>query len=289
MAKGLGKGLEGLFEENAAFQDNTISDKKLTFIKITNIEPDKNQPRKVFDKEALDELSSSIAQHGILQPIIVRPAENGQYRIISGERRWRASRLAGLTEMPVLIKNDADEKLSLEIGLIENLQREDLNIIEQARGYKSLITDFSLTQEDIAKRVGKSRPSIANTLRILALPDEVLKMVSDSEITSGHARALLPLFEKTPDKEYIIALAKKIVEKGLTVRDVENMAKLQKAPRKAAKKDIYIQELSSSLGRKTKIKYSATKKGKSKGSVTIDFYSNEDLENLYNALLKRGE
>ncbi|PWM45942.1 MAG: hypothetical protein DBX47_03205 [Clostridiales bacterium] len=264
------------------------------FIKITNIEPDKNQPRKVFDKEALDELSSSIAQHGILQPIIVRPAENGQYRIISGERRWRASRLAGLTEMPVLIKNDADEKLSLEIGLIENLQREDLNIIEQARGYKSLMTDFSLTQEEIAQRVGKSRPSIANTLRILALPDEILQMVANGELTSGHARALLPLFERNPKKDYIIEQAKKIVEKGLTVRDVENMAKKEKMQQKTAKKkDIYIDELekqlSSSLGRKTKIKYSATKKGKSGGSITIDFYSNEDLENLYNALLKRGE
>lgn len=291
MAKGLGKGLEGLFEENTDFQSDTGSE--LNFIRITNIEPDKNQPRKVFNRDSLDELSASIAQHGVLQPIIVKPLENGQYRIISGERRWRAARLAGITEIPALIKNDADEKLSLEIGLIENLQREDLNIVEQARGYKTLMTDFSLTQEQIAQRMGKSRSSIANTLRILSLPDSVLQMVTDGKLSAGHARALLPLFEQKPDKEYILKEAEKIAKNGLTVRDVEKMAGKTKKTRTTTKnKDIYTEEmervLTSSLGRKTQISYSR-KKGKTTGSLIIDFYSTEDLENLYNALLKRGD
>lgn len=291
MAKGLGKGLEGLFEENTDFQSDTGSE--LNFIRITNIEPDRNQPRKVFNRDSLDELSASIAQHGVLQPIIVKPLENGQYRIISGERRWRAARLAGITEIPALIKNDADEKLSLEIGLIENLQREDLNIVEQARGYKTLMTDFSLTQEQIAQRMGKSRSSIANTLRILSLPDSVLQMVTDGKLSAGHARALLPLFEQKPDKEYILKEAEKIAKNGLTVRDVEKMAGKTKKTRTTTKnKDIYTEEmervLTSSLGRKTQISY-FRKKGKTTGSLIIDFYSTEDLENLYNALLKRGD
>ena len=291
MAKGLGKSLEGLFEENTDFQSDTGSE--LNFIRITNIEPDRNQPRKVFNRDSLDELSASIAQHGVLQPIIVKPLENGQYRIISGERRWRAARLAGITEIPALIKNDADEKLSLEIGLIENLQREDLNIVEQARGYKTLMTDFSLTQEQIAQRMGKSRSSIANTLRILSLPDSVLQMVTDGKLSAGHARALLPLFEQKPDKEYILKEAEKIAKNGLTVRDVEKMAGKTKKTRTTTKnKDIYTEEmervLTSSLGRKTQISYSR-KKGKTTGSLIIDFYSTEDLENLYNALLKRGD
>ena len=291
MAKGLGKGLEGLFEENTDFQSDTGSE--LNFIRITNIEPDRNQPRKVFNRDSLDELSASIAQHGVLQPIIVKPLENGQYRIISGERRWRAARLAGITEIPALIKNDADEKLSLEIGLIENLQREDLNIVEQARGYKTLMTDFSLTQEQIAQRMGKSRSSIANTLRILSLPDSVLQMVTDGKLSAGHARAFLPLFEQKPDKEYILKEAEKIAKNGLTVRDVEKMAGKTKKTRTTTKnKDIYTEEmervLTSSLGRKTQISYSR-KKGKTTGSLIIDFYSTEDLENLYNALLKRGD
>ena len=291
MAKGLGKGLEGLFEENTDFQSDTGSE--LNFIRITNIEPDRNQPRKVFNRDSLDELSASIAQHGVLQPIIVKPLENGQYRIISGERRWRAARLAGITEIPALIKNDADEKLSLEIELIENLQREDLNIVEQARGYKTLMTDFSLTQEQIAQRMGKSRSSIANTLRILSLPDSVLQMVTDGKLSAGHARALLPLFEQKPDKEYILKEAEKIAKNGLTVRDVEKMAGKTKKTRTTTKnKDIYTEEmervLTSSLGRKTQISYSR-KKGKTTGSLIIDFYSTEDLENLYNALLKRGD
>ena len=291
MAKGLGKGLEGLFEENTDFQSDTGSE--LNFIRITNIEPDRNQPRKVFNRDSLDELSASIAQHGVLQPIIVKPLENGQYRIISVERRWRAARLAGITEIPALIKNDADEKLSLEIGLIENLQREDLNIVEQARGYKTLMTDFSLTQEQIAQRMGKSRSSIANTLRILSLPDSVLQMVTDGKLSAGHARALLPLFEQKPDKEYILKEAEKIAKNGLTVRDVEKMAGKTKKTRTTTKnKDIYTEEmervLTSSLGRKTQISYSR-KKGKTTGSLIIDFYSTEDLENLYNALLKRGD
>ena len=174
MAKGLGKGLNSLFEENET--DFEESQKELIQVPITQVEPTKAQPRKTFEKDALDELASSIAQNGMLQPIIARPLQNGQYQIVSGERRWRAARLAGLREVPVIVK-ELDDKTTLEIGLIENLQREDLNIVEEAKGYRVLIEEFSLTQEEVAKRVGKSSPVIANAMRILVLPEKVLDLV----------------------------------------------------------------------------------------------------------------
>ena len=221
MAKGLGKGLNSLFEENET--DFEESQKELIQVPITQVEPNKAQPRKTFEKDALDELASSIAQNGMLQPIIARPLQNGQYQIVSGERRWRAARLAGLREVPVIVK-ELDDKTTLEIGLIENLQREDLNIVEEAKGYRVLIEEFSLTQEEVAKRVGKSRPVIANAMRILALPEKVLDLVLEGQLSSGHARALLPL-QELYEPQAFIKLVEQIIQKGLTVRDVENMAK----------------------------------------------------------------
>ncbi len=290
MAKGLGKGLNSLFEENET--DFEESQKELIQIPITQVEPNKAQPRKTFEKDALDELASSIAQNGMLQPIIARPLQNGQYQIVSGERRWRAARLAGLREVPVIVK-ELDDKTTLEIGLIENLQREDLNIVEEAKGYRVLIEEFSLTQEEVAKRVGKSRPVIANAMRILALPEKVLDLVLEGQLSSGHARALLPL-QELYEPQAFIKLVEQIVQKGLTVRDVENMAK--KKPGKKQKTEdknaIYYaslcEDLSKSWGRKFRIKSEKSAKGKEKGTILIEYYSKDDFENLIEKLKDEG-
>ncbi len=290
MAKGLGKGLNSLFEENET--DFEESQKELIQVPITQVEPNKAQPRKTFEKDALDELASSIAQNGMLQPIIARPLQNGQYQIVSGERRWRAARLAGLREVPVIVK-ELDDKTTLEIGLIENLQREDLNIVEEAKGYRVLIEEFSLTQEEVAKRVGKSRPVIANAMRILALPEKVLDLVLEGQLSSGHARALLPL-QELYEPQTFIKLVEQIVQKGLTVRDVENMAK--KKPGKKQKTEdknaIYYaslcEDLSKSWGRKFRIKSEKSAKGKEKGTILIEYYSKDDFENLIEKLKDEG-
>lgn len=290
MAKGLGKGLNSLFEENET--DFEESQKELIQVPITQVEPNKAQPRKTFEKDALDELASSIAQNGMLQPIIARPLQNGQYQIVSGERRWRAARLAGLREVPVIVK-ELDDKTTLEIGLIENLQREDLNIVEEAKGYRVLIEEFSLTQEEVAKRVGKSRPVIANAMRILALPEKVLDLVLEGQLSSGHARALLPL-QELYEPQAFIKLVEQIIQKGLTVRDVENMAK--KKPGKKQKTEdknaIYYaslcEDLSKSWGRKFRIKSEKSAKGKEKGTILIEYYSKDDFENLIEKLKDEG-
>lgn len=290
MAKGLGKGLNSLFEENET--DFEESQKELIQIPITQVEPNKAQPRKTFEKDALDELASSIAQNGMLQPIIARPLQNGQYQIVSGERRWRAARLAGLREVPVIVK-ELDDKTTLEIGLIENLQREDLNIVEEAKGYRVLIEEFSLTQEEVAKRVGKSRPVIANAMRILALPEKVLDLVLEGQLSPGHARALLPL-QELYEPQAFIKLVEQIVQKGLTVRDVENMAKKKPGKKQKAedKNAIYYaslcEDLSKSWGRKFRIKSEKSAKGKEKGTILIEYYSKDDFENLIEKLKDEG-
>ena len=290
MAKGLGKGLNSLFEENET--DFEESQKELIQVPITQVEPNKAQPRKTFEKDALDELASSIAQNGMLQPIIARPLQNGQYQIVSGERRWRAARLAGLREVPVIVK-ELDDKTTLEIGLIENLQREDLNIVEEAKGYRVLIEEFSLTQEEVAKRVGKSRAVIANAMRILALPEKVLDLVLEGQLSSGHARALLPL-QELYEPQAFIKLVEQIVQKGLTVRDVENMAKKKPGKKQKAedKNAIYYaslcEDLSKSWGRKFRIKSEKSAKGKEKGTILIEYYSKDDFENLIEKLKDEG-
>ena len=278
---GLGRGLEDLFAENSI--DISVDDGQVIFVGISEVEPNKGQPRKFFDKEKIAELASSVAEHGLLQPIIVR--KNGQrYQIISGERRWRASRMAGLKEIPVIVR-DIDDRTALEIGLIENLQREDLNAVEEARGYRQLIDEYGLTQEEIAKSVGKSRPAVANAMRILALPQEVLDLVLAGKLSSGHARAMLPLMETMPP-EKLILLAKDVVDKDITVRQIENMSRVRKAPgpEKARKNGIYYAELeeniSRQLGRKAKISPS----GKKGGTVILEYYSDEDFNALLEAL-----
>lgn len=277
---GLGKGLSALFEDNSVEEQIGSGAVKL---KIFDIEPNKNQPRKYFDEEALSELSSSIAEHGILQPIVVRPIAETGYQIVAGERRWRAARLAGLTEVPVIIKELTDKQV-MELALIENLQREDLNPIEEAEGYKALMETHELTQETVAKRVGKSRSAVANSMRLLNLPESVREMARDGRISAGHARTLLA-FE---DVETVKAVANEIIEKGLSVRDVEKLAQKKPAAEKTAKikrRDSFYDEvelaLSSELGRKIKVN-----KGRGKGTIEIEFYGKDDLKELANLICK---
>ncbi len=273
---GLGRGLEDLFAENSI--DIASDEGQIINVPVSDVEPNREQPRKYFDKEKIAELSSSIAEHGLLQPIIVR--KNGdRYTIISGERRWRASRMAGLKEVPVIVK-ETDDKTALELALIENLQREDLNAVEEAKGYKILAEEYSLTQEQIAKRVGKSRPAVANAMRILALPDEILDLVLAGKISSGHARALLPLTEKYP-KEKLLLIAKEIVEKDIPVRKIENLSKAPetKGGKKQRKNDIYYAELEDGISRKLgrKAKIVPAKKG---GIITLEYYDDNDFDTL---------
>ncbi|MBQ2720938.1 MAG: ParB/RepB/Spo0J family partition protein [Clostridia bacterium] len=280
---GLGRGLEDLFAENSI--DITVEEGQVTFVGISEVEPNKSQPRKFFDKEKIAELSTSIAEHGLLQPIIVRKVDE-RYQIISGERRWRASRMAGLTEIPVIVK-DIDDKTALEIGLIENLQREDLNAVEEAKGYRTLIDEYGLTQEEIAKRVGKSRPVVANALRILALPQDILDLVLAGKLTSGHARALLPLME-TYSPEKLLQLAKDIIDKDLTVRQIENLSKekkdkTEKQP-KVRKNEIYYAEIEENISKQWGRKAKITPTGKKGGTITLEYYNDDDFNALLEAL-----
>ena len=248
---GLGKGISQLFVENAP-EDALNSG--ATLLSIGDIEPDRNQPRTNFDDTSLQELADSIAAHGVLQPILVRPQSDGSYRIVAGERRYRAARMAGLTEVPVRII-EADDRRAMELALVENLQREDLNPIEEARGYRTLMEDYGLTQEETASAVGKSRPAVANALRLLNLDEAVMAMVEDGKLSSGHARALLPLRDAKARAE----LAEAIIARGLSVRQTETLvAKLLKEkPEKPRTNDIivdYVKEversLENALGRK---------------------------------------
>lgn len=216
----LGKGLDALFADNGLETGDSAG--QVRQIEISLVEPNKEQPRKIFDNEKLEELVSSIAEHGILQPIIARPIGD-RYQIVSGERRWRAARRAGLLEVPVIVR-EIDDKTCLEIALIENLQRENLNVIEEAKGYRQLSEEFKMTQEEIAKRVGKSRPVVANALRLLALPEKAIALTEKGELSAGHARALLPLTEKLSKKDFD-KLLEDINAKNLTVRDLENLYK----------------------------------------------------------------
>lgn len=276
---GLGRGLDALFADNSIEEISSSSTVKL---KINEIEPNRDQPRKTFDEAALSELADSIAQHGVIQPLLVRPIQDG-YQLVAGERRWRAARLAGLTEVPVVVKELSDSE-TMEIALIENLQREDLNPIEEAEGLQLLIDTYGLTQDECAKRVGKSRPAITNALRLLSLPEKLLELVKDSMISSGHARALLPL----GDEEAMLSLANEIIAKDLSVREVERIVKLalkpDKAEKRVKKRDVYFDEvelaLGNSMGRNVKV---FVGKG-SKGTLEIEFFGKEDLAKIAKAL-----
>lgn len=277
---GLGKGLSAIFIEN----DSENSNEAVT-LRISEIEPNRNQPRKEFDEQALAELSQSIMQYGVLQPILVRPLPLGGYQIVAGERRFRASRMAGLTEIPAVIRELSDNE-TMELALIENLQREDLSPIEEAKGYKTLIDTYSMSQEQVAQSVGKSRPAIANTMRLLLLPDDIIEMVEKGDLSSGHARALLAL----ENKAMMSSLAEEVVKKNLTVRQVEKMVKdLLKSPVKKNRtpkaKPSYFSEvelaLSEYLGNKVVVTPSKDGKG---GTLAIEFYSIEELKDLANKL-----
>lgn len=283
---GLGRGLDALFADNSIEEIASTSAVKL---KIMDIEPNRDQPRKIFDEDALAELADSIAKHGVIQPLLVRPMPDGSYQLVAGERRWRASRMAGLTEVPVVIKELSDDE-AMALALIENLQREDLNAIEEAQGIKTLMDTLSLTQDEAAERVGKSRPAVANALRLLKLPDSVIALVSDGKLSPGHARALLGF----KDEQDIIETADLIIEKGLTVRDVEKLVKKRnkepKAEKPAARRTSYYDEvelaLTDFLGRKVKV---GTKPGKESGVLEIDFFDKDDLTRLADALKSLGD
>ncbi|MEE1352262.1 MAG: ParB/RepB/Spo0J family partition protein [Acutalibacteraceae bacterium] len=275
--RGLGKGLDALFSDNSV-EDLGTPPSPVT-LRLTEIEPNREQPRKTFDQKALDELAESIKKNGVLQPLLVRPLSDGSYQLVAGERRWRASRIAGLTEVPVIIKEMTDEQ-AMEIALIENLQREDLNPIEEAEGLQLLISRYNLTQDEAAARVGRSRPAVANSLRLLKLPDEILEMTKTGDISAGHARALLGF----SSKEEMMQTAKEIKDKDLSVREIEKrIQESQKPEKKSARKkktaDVFYSEaelaLSNSLGRKVKVI-----KGRKGGHLEIEFFDKDDLKKL---------
>ncbi len=274
---GLGTGLSALFDDNTT---DTIS--SMT-VRLSEIEPNRDQPRKVFNEESITSLAESIKEHGMLQPILVRPFGSG-YQIIAGERRWRAARMLGLSEVPVQIR-EMDDQQAMQIALIENLQRENLNPVEEAEGYKDLCERFSMSHEDIAKAVGRSRSSVSNAVRLLSLPDEILIMLSEGDISTGHAKALLS-FE---DEGKMIQAARKAAEGKLNVRALEKLAKEQDKDEenyiKSNRIDSYFKEmeigLHDALGRKVKVEY-----GKNKGALILEFYNKEDLAELAEKLAK---
>lgn len=275
---GLGKGLDTIFAENETEDSNSS-----VMLKISEIEPNRSQPRKDFDENSLSDLAQSISQHGLLQPLLVRPLPIGGYQIVAGERRYRACRMAGLTEVPVTIRELSDTE-TMELALIENLQREDLSPIEEALGYKALIDEHGFSQEEVATSVGKSRPAIANSLRILKLPDSVLEYVKRDKISAGHARALLML----DNEKDMLELAELIYKKDLSVRQAEKLAKKKpeveedtQPERKPSFYSMVELALNESLGRKIKVNKN---KGKQGGVLQIEFYSDEELTELSNKL-----
>lgn len=278
---GLGRGLGSLLADNSLEETSGAQPVKLN---LMDIEPNKEQARKQFDEAALSELADSIAQHGVLQPLLVRPMIGGGYQLVAGERRWRASRIAGLTQVPVVIKELNDTEAAV-ISLIENLQREDLNPVEEAFGFASLMKDFNLTQEEAAQKVGKSRPAVANALRLLKLPEAVLNMIREDKLSAGHARALAAL----NDDKLIISTAEFIVEKSLSVRAAEKLVKSltaeKKEKKKTASRNTFFDEvelsLNNSLGRKAKV---ITKNGKESGTLEIAFYDKDDLARIASIL-----
>ena len=280
---GLGRGLDSLFADNSVEEINPSVNK----LRIMEIEPNHDQPRKDFDEKSLSELAESIEQHGVLQPLVVRPLANGSYQLVAGERRWRAARIAGLTEVPVVIKELTDEEV-IEIAMIENLQREDLNPLEEALGYRYMMDELNITQEQAAEKVGKSRPAVANALRLLKLPNEIQDMVKNNLISPGHARALLGF----DSEDMIVQTAKMIIKKDLSVREVENLVKKSKKIPKVAKqqkRDKFFSEveiaLVENLGRKVKIREAK----QDAGVLEIEFFDKDDLEGLAMKLENYGK
>ncbi len=278
MAKGgLGAGLDTLFSDNT----NEVQVKKT--LRTSEIEPNRDQPRKFFSDEAITALADSIREHGMLQPILVRPMPTGGYQIVAGERRWRAARMLGLDEVPVNIRELSDIE-AMQIAIIENLQRENLNPVEEANGYNELIEKFGMTQDKVAKMVGRSRSAIANAVRLLTLPVPVLKMLENGQLSAGHAKALLG-FE---NQEMLLEVAQRAADGGLTVRQVERMVQkaaeaAEEVPKSNKKIDTYFREMELSLkehlGRKVSINY-----GKDKGALILEFYDKDDLKAIADML-----
>jgi ParB family chromosome partitioning protein len=282
--KGLGVGLDALFGNN----DLDEEESELLILPITKVEPRMEQPRYNFNEDALQELADSIAQYGVIQPITVRKLNTGYYQIIAGERRWRASRLAGLTEVPVRVI-EADDRRTAELALVENLQREDLNPIEEAKGYKTLIEEYGLTQEEAAKSVGRSRPAVTNAMRLLSLSEPVLEMVEKGELSAGHARALVPI----SNEKLQLDAANEVKNKSLSVRKTEQLAaRLTREPKpeKLKSNEITVDysaevsnQLTAALGRKVKLV-----DGKNTGRIEIEFYGADDREALIELLKEIG-
>ena len=276
MAKksGLGTGLDTLFEDNGF----GLAQENGTVLRLTEIEPNRNQPRKEFDEQALSELADSIREHGIIQPLLVRPLETGGYQLVAGERRWRAARMIGLTEVPVVIKEMTETEV-MELALIENLQRQDLNPLEEAAGYRELMTTYGLTQDQVAKRVGKSRSAVANCLRLLTVPEEIQPFLRSGQLSAGHVKALAGM----SDREEMVRIAKSAADKGLSVREVERQVQSFTAPRPSSpsgeEKKAFYKELELAmnveLGRKVRIR-----PGRIGGTVEIAFFDQEDLRSL---------
>ena len=276
---GLGRGLSEIFMQNESEDQNST-----VTLKISEIEPNRNQPRQEFEPGALNELSDSIAQHGILQPLVVRPMFGGGYEIVAGERRFRAARMAGLTEVPVVIRELTDEQ-TMELALIENLQREDLSDLELAMGYESLMKQYDMTQEQIASTVNKSRSSVANTLRLMKLPDVIKTMLTNGDISSGHARAILGL----ENEEMMETVAKEVIENNLSVRETEKRVQLinkeHETPEIIVKEKIdrrpqYYREVELSLSESFGRKVLVNQKNKSSGTLVLEFYGEDDLREL---------
>ena len=276
---GLGRGLDAIFLDNSLDDEEVGGENRITNIKLSMIDPKSDQPRKYFDKDALEELAASIAENGLLQPILVREYGDSRYQIIAGERRFRASKLAGLSEIPAIILEKDDRKVA-EIALIENIQREDLNPVEEAMAFRALIKEYNLTQEELSERVGKSRSAIANTMRLLDLPDEVLTMVASGELSAGHARTLLGV----KDRDNMLILADKTIEQDYSVRQLEEeVRRINKPKREEPEEELpvvdYYREMElrvmSHLGRKVKIDGKGRKK-----SITLFYEDNEDLDEL---------
>ncbi len=292
-ARGLGKGLDSLIPVAAAPKTNTKKETEgkekepETVVKITQIEPNREQPRKNFDEDALQELADSIKQFGLLQPILVQDRKT-YYEIIAGERRWRAAKLAGLKEVPVIIRDYTEQEI-VEISLIENIQREDLNPIEEAQAYKRLLTEFNLKQDEVAERVSKSRTAVTNSMRLLKLCDEVQQMIIDDMISTGHARALISI--EDPEEQYTIA--QRIFDEKLSVRDVEKLVKNLNKPEKSKKEviedkslDIIYQNVAEKLKQSLGTKVAVLPKENGSGKIEIEFYNHDDLERLIDLLSK---
>ena len=283
---GLGKGLSAIFSENDTEDKNEV-----VTLKLSQIEPNRSQPRRTFDEDALQELALSISEHGVLQPILVRPMIYGGYQIVAGERRYRASRMAGLTEIPAIVRELTDSE-TMQIALIENLQRSDLTTLEEAMGYQTLMDEYDFSQEDVARIVGKSRSAVANTLRLLSLPDEVKDLLEQGKLSAGHARALLIV----EDDKIAVDTARKIVSDGLSVRETEKLVKKTESAAPQKKKTSSVKKvtaytevelaLTTALGTKVTVTENKNKKG---GTLNIEFYDPEELFALTHKLEKLWE